>query len=193
MERPWKLTSQPAPTSLLMTRARDLSLFKIVAAMSGTKRDATLREERSAIGVLIIEEGFALAAAVADDLRHCGFVVRSASSYVRGLELFHNACDETDVVILDVTQDHLSARYTFQLLRRVHPFVKIFLASDGGSSQHLSDLLDPQATCILEKPLPTLRRSPTGCGYSQRLEPLAKLNSRHPPTAPEHDQCERTC
>lgn len=156
MERPWKPTSQPAPTSLLVTRARDLSLFKLVAAMSGTKRDATLREERIAIGVLIIEEGLALAAAVADDLRHCGFAVRSASSYVRGLELFHDACDETDVVILDVTQDHLSARYTFQLLRRVNPLVNICLASDGASSQHLSDLIDPQATCILEKPLPPI-------------------------------------
>ena len=154
MQRHLRSTEISERDGAVVTRARDLSLFKLVAAMSAPRETARSGEDLGNIGVLLIEEGDSVAAAMKDGLRQRGFNVWSTSSYVLGLELHLAISADVDIVILDAAQDVSNARYAMHLVRRVNPDVNICIVGGAPSRRQLADLLNRRSTCVIERPLP---------------------------------------
>lgn len=132
----------------------ELSLFNLVTAMCASKETTMPREPARQLNLLIMEEGESIATATAHGLRHRGFAVRDASSYLRGLELYKSISAEIDIVVIDATSDPLTTRYAIHLTRHINPRADICLLANTSIKRQVMDLLDASTPCVLEKPLP---------------------------------------
>lgn len=130
--------------------------------------------------LLVDDEAMALAL-VKRILVEAGYNVICAQSGFECLELFRNAPDKFDLILLDLTMPMMNGEETFHRLRHIRPDVPVVLCAGFIQQDQLDRLLEEGLAGLLRKPLAPdeivshVRSTLESVKYSRGAEPSASV------------------
>jgi two-component system cell cycle sensor histidine kinase/response regulator CckA len=101
--------------------------------------------------VLAIDDDSEFRQAIRQVLESEGFEVTTASTGVKGLEMYARDKDTIDLVLLDISMPTLDGEKTFDWLRKLKPDVKVIVVS-GTEELYLKELEAKYGIPYIQKP-----------------------------------------
>ena len=124
-----------------------------------TDRELTHTEEESSFGephgtetVLVVDDEEAVRQAVTSILDSAGYLVLVASNGPEAIEMFEEAHDHIDLVLLDMTMPLMDGEETFHALRAIDPDVSVLLTSGYVEQDALGRFGDVGPIGFVQKP-----------------------------------------
>jgi PAS domain S-box-containing protein len=130
-------------------------LYFPVAEGAVAKREEPRPEPRSAHRpgrVLVVDDEAAVRDMLALALAKLGYQVVVRQDGAAAVAYYEEQWSTVDVVVLDMVMPNLTGRETFEALRRVHPKVKVILASGYSIETDAQDTLNDGAFAFVQKP-----------------------------------------
>jgi signal transduction histidine kinase/FixJ family two-component response regulator len=85
-------------------------------------------------------------------LKRLGYKVLSAQSGQEALEIFERHKEAIDLIILDMVMPGMSGSETYDLLKKIHPDVKVLLSSGYSISGEATEILNRGCKGFIQKP-----------------------------------------
>jgi len=109
---------------------------------------------RTSYCVLVIDDDVTFQQCVSSLLRENGFIVLTAPSGIRGLDMLSSGPCGVRVVLLDYKLPDLDGTNTLQYLRKLHPAIKV-IAVTGSMPQSVTGGFREGVDHYIEKPINT--------------------------------------
>lgn len=102
--------------------------------------------------ILFIDDEAPVRAVGNEILRELGYIVITAESGKKAIEIYKEHSDAIDMVILDMIMPEMGGSETFAALKKINPDIKVLLASGYSMDEHTEKIIKNGSANFIQKP-----------------------------------------